>query len=146
MNNMLNNNVLTNNMLTNNNMLTTKFSFTFAGQSCEVDENDILTWGDKTLKAGNTHGALRYALEMERQKSLGIPTSVRFYLNERYLDKWTVMFLDKKTKEGYFCLAMQDSGEADEVYDIPGFHLGARVWLSDMPEVCQLEVLRECRR
>lgn len=131
-----------NNDLLNKNL---SFSFTFAGQQCQCDENDIVTWGDKTLKAKNTFGALRYALEMERQKALGIPTSVRFYLNERYLDKWTVMFLDRRTTDGCFCLAMQDSGEADEVWDIPGFHLGARVWFSDLPEPCKLEVLRECR-
>ncbi len=125
-------------------MKSARFELSFAGMPCIVDENDLIHWNGKTFPVKEAAGALRYGVEQERLKVLGIPDKVlKFYRNERFLDAYTVMFTDRSHKDGFFCLALEPNGACSEVFDTPGFHLGRRIYFSDLPEACQEEVLAE---
>lgn len=121
------------------------FEFMFAGQLGTV-ENEVVTWNTKRFLVKDAQKATRYCLEMERLKHLGIPETIRFYHNPSYIDCWKIVFLDRVSQEGCFTMSFDDVDyECDELRCTPGYHLGKRIWWSDLPSEIQTQVMAEIR-
>ena len=74
---------------------------------------------------------IRKAVEQERERLMGFPPSLRIYDNPRYLDRYTVIFTKRpEARKNFEALALP---AARKVSTYPGFHLGKRIWLSDLP-------------
>lgn len=131
----------------NNTNTNINFEFMFAGQLGKV-ENEVVTWNNKRFLVRDAQKATRYCLEMERLKALNIPDTVRFYHNPNYIDCWKIVFLDRPVgTEGCFTLSYDDADYiCDELACTPGYHLGKRVWISDLPSEIRGEVMAEIRR
>lgn len=122
--------------------------FEFAGSE-GFGSTTKYTWKDHRGSLEDMAYSMRYALESEREKKLGINGEVRFFHNGRYSDPWTAAILLWSNRNNTFrarLLGFNNEGKTVEQLGNTGPHLGKRVWITDLPETAQLLALEEVLR
>lgn len=119
------------------------FKFKFAGVDGIVIGNDV-HWKGTVKAVDECESAIRYAIEMERLRHLGLPNTFRIYDNPRYEDRYTVLFMDSPIgRDAYEGLSMTTAGTVKDIESAPGFHLGRRISIADVPQACQDVIMDE---
>ena len=115
------------------------FHFHFAGRDGYVTHaltNRLLELyhydGGEPQEVKKAPKAMRYAIEKGRMQALDLDINTfRFYDNQRYQDRYTVLYMDTPIKDNFEALAIDLAGHSRIITSRPGYHLGLRVWLSD---------------
>ena len=97
-----------------------------------VVNGEIIHYCGETNELCDCAFHIRKAIEEERNNLMGFPNTLRIYDNPRYVDRYTVIYMNRPgSRKNYESLALP---EPRIVATYPGFHLGKRIWLSDLSD------------